>query len=369
MSHDSTAIIVEKTAIGNARIIGHKRQSLPNGAALLRVGSFALTTNNVTYAAAGDQLGYWNFFPVDEAGWGIVPVWGFATVEESNCPEIAVGERIYGYMPMATHMVVVPDRVREMSFTDVSEHRGDLPAAYNNYVRVGGNEHDDPELDDKRAILSPLFITSYLLFDFLQDNGWFGAEQIIIGSASSKTGLGLAQFLNEARPEAPRMIGLTSAGNKEFVEQLEACDQVVTYERIDQDIEKVPSVYVDMAGNAAVRKALHVHLDALMQYSCAVGMSHWDKFGPTGDLPGAKPQFFFAPAQIKKRRGEWGPGVLEGRIDEAWKRLAQQKSGWLAIEESSGLEEAKNIYQELAAGQVNPKTGHIVRLAGYTNGP
>lgn len=364
MTKNAAAIIVEKSAIGNARIVDQQIPPLSDGAVLLRTDSFALTTNNVTYAAAGDQLGYWTFFPVEQDGWGIVPVWGFATVEQSNCADISVGERIYGYLPMAGYLVVVPDRVRDLSFADSSGHRRELPAAYNNYVRISGNKNHDPELDDRQAILSPLFITSYLLFDFLHDNDWFGAGQIIIGSASSKTGLGLAQFLAEARPEGPKVVGLTSAGNCEFVEQLGACDQVVTYDRIVQDIEKIPSVYVDMAGNAAIRKELHEHLDAQMKYSCAVGMSHWDKFGPTGDLPGAKPQFFFAPAQIKKRRGEWGPGVLEGRIDEAWKRLARQKGDWLTVEESNGLEEALAVYQALAAGKVDPKTGHIVRLAG-----
>lgn len=357
------AIIVEKSAIGNARIVEQQVSPLPDRAVLLRTDSFALTTNNVTYAAAGDQLGYWKFFPVEQDGWGIVPVWGFATVEQSNCPDIAVGERIYGYLPMATYMVVVPDRVRESTFQDVSEHRRELPGAYNNYFRISNDGSHDPQLDDRQAILSPLFITSYLLFDFLHDNDWFGAKQIIIGSASSKTGLGLAQFLAESRPEGPKVVGLTSAGNRAFVERLEACDQVVTYDRIGQDIEKIPSVYVDMAGNAAVRKTLHEHLDAQMRYSCAVGMSHWDKFAPTGELPGAKPQFFFAPAQIRKRRDEWGPGVLEGRIDEAWKRLAREKSGWLRIEESGNLEQALAVYRALAAGNVDPEAGHIVRLS------
>ena len=52
----------------------------------------------------------------------------------------------------------------------------------------GGDDH-------LRALLQPLLATSYLLFDWLMDNDCFGAEQIIIGSASSKTGLGLCKYL------------------------------------------------------------------------------------------------------------------------------------------------------------------------------
>ena len=47
--------------------------ALTPGSALLRVESFAVTANNVTYAVMGDSFGYWNFFPAPE-GWGIVPM-------------------------------------------------------------------------------------------------------------------------------------------------------------------------------------------------------------------------------------------------------------------------------------------------------
>jgi len=36
---------------------------LADGEARLRVDAFGLTANNVTYAAAGDLVGYWTFFP------------------------------------------------------------------------------------------------------------------------------------------------------------------------------------------------------------------------------------------------------------------------------------------------------------------
>src|SRR3954465_15240306 len=73
--------------------------------ARLRVDQFALTANNVTYAMFGDAMSYWQFFPADE-GWGRVPVWGFADVEASNADGLGEGERVYGYLPMATHLDV-----------------------------------------------------------------------------------------------------------------------------------------------------------------------------------------------------------------------------------------------------------------------
>ena len=107
-----------------------------------------------------------------------------------------------------------------------------------------------------------------------------------------------------------RIVGLTSESNRAFVDGLNACDQVATYDEIET-ISTDPSVYVDMAGNAEVKSHLHHHLGDNMHYSAAVGTSHWDKFAQPKDLPGARPKFFFAPEQIRKRREEWGPGVIE----------------------------------------------------------
>jgi len=76
------------------------------GEVVLRIDNFAFTANNVTYAMFGDAMHYWDFFPTADAGWGVIPVWGFATVQESAVDGIAAGERFYGYFPMATCVIV-----------------------------------------------------------------------------------------------------------------------------------------------------------------------------------------------------------------------------------------------------------------------
>ena len=41
------------------------------------IDAFALTANNVTYAAfGGPPMNYWHFFPADDPAYGRVPVWG-----------------------------------------------------------------------------------------------------------------------------------------------------------------------------------------------------------------------------------------------------------------------------------------------------
>jgi hypothetical protein len=103
---------------------------LADGQVRVRVEHFAFTANNITCAVFGDSLQYWRFFPASE-GEGCVPVWGHAEVEASACEGVAVGERPYGYWPMATHAWLRPASITPDGVIDASEHRRDLPAVYN----------------------------------------------------------------------------------------------------------------------------------------------------------------------------------------------------------------------------------------------
>ncbi|WP_299350604.1 DUF2855 family protein [uncultured Shimia sp.] len=328
------------------------------GQARLRIKRFALTTNNVTYAATGFVLGYWHFFPSGIDGMGVVPVWGFAEVVESRSGDAEVGARFYGFFPLADEIIMTPQAQGERVVMDAAPHRAKLPVVYNRYTRTHAKA---PEWEGLQSLLQPLLATSFLLSDWLQDNNFFDAKQVIVGSASSKTGLGLCKFLSELTEKPVQIIGLTSAGNKAFVDAQSGCDAVVAYDDVDA-LEKRPSVYVDMAGNADVKARLHNHLGDLLHHSSAVGTSHWDQFQPKQDLAGPKPQFFFAPSQIEKRRAEWGPGEIERQITSAWKRIAADAQSWLDLKEHEGLEAALPVYEALAKGQASPRDGHVIAL-------
>lgn len=346
-----------KADILNTRCVELPTPRLRDGQALLKIDGFALTANNVTYAATGDVLNYWKFFPTGDPDLGIVPVWGFAEVVASDSPALAVGDRLYGFLPMASHLIMSAEARGENMVRATCPHRAELPPVYNTYVRA--NVADRQE-DARRAIFHPLLATSYLLSDFLKDNDFFGAAQVIVGSASSKTGLGLCHYLNDL-DGAPDVIGLTSTGNMAFVAGLGTCTEIVSYDDLSK-ISQRPSVYVDMAGNADVRNRLHHHLGDHLRHSAAVGTSHWDKFRPTGKLPGARPTFFFAPAQIEKRRADWGPGEVERRIDAAWRRVADNSEIWMKIEHSDGLNAAQEIYLSIARGEIPPSEGQFITL-------
>ena len=131
---------VRRTDLRETRVADRRvpeAAGLEPGRAVLRIERFAITANNVTYGACGAVPGleYWRFFPAPD-GWGQVPVWGFATVCASTHPELAVGDRFYGFLPMATHLVVEPGAAGPAGFVDVAAHRQGLSPVYNTYTRV-----------------------------------------------------------------------------------------------------------------------------------------------------------------------------------------------------------------------------------------
>lgn len=336
---------------------------IADGEVLLEIEKFALTANNVTYAATGDVLGYWRFFPShDPETWGIAPCWGFATVAASKAGGIETGERLYGFLPMASHLIIRPTNVKPFRLTDEAEHRADLPKIYNDYVRIGGLPSWDAASEPHHALFQPLFATAFLLDDFFAEQDDFGAEAIILGSASSKTAMGLAHLLHR-RDGAPAVVGLTSPGNADFVGGLGDYDETVAYDAIADMSADRRVAYIDMAGNTAVKRALHTRFGDNMVYSCAVGTSHWDQFDPAAgskDLPGAKPAFFFAPTQAVKRSQEWGAADLDSRIATALNGWIATMD-WLDIKTGEAVQDLPGLYADVADGRTAPTTGLIIQ--------
>lgn len=330
---------------------------------LMRIDKFAFTSNNVTYAAFGEAMSYWNFFPAP-LGWGRIPVWGFGDVIESRHQAVRPGERFYGYLPMSTHVVLQPERAAESGFYDGAPQRKGLHAVYNQYARCATDPAYDPGREDEQMLLKPLFVTSFLIDDFLSDNDFFGARSVVLSSASSKTAYGTA-FQLSRRGEAgerPAVIGLTSAANVAFVEGLGCYDRVLSYDQIESLARDVPFVYVDMAGNAALRSALHHRYADSMKYSCAVGGTHWDALGAAGKLPGPRPTLFFAPAQIKKRAQDWGPVQLQQRLAQAWLQFLGAAGAWMRVIHGRGPAAVERVYLEVLEGRAKADQGQVLTL-------
>jgi hypothetical protein len=331
------------------------------GQALLAVASFGLTANNVTYAKFGDAMSYWGFFPAEE-GWGRVPVWGFADVTASRVEGLEEGTRVFGYLPPSTELLVAPTRVDGHGFIDASPHRLQLPGAYNRYVRTDADPIYDAEHEDQQMLLRPLFFTSFLIDDFLEDSGLFGSSTVVLSSASSKTASGLAFLLS--RREGIDVVGLTSAGSAEFTRGLGVYDHVITYGELD-GLPAGRAVYVDMAGDAGLRDSVHSHFGDELAHSAVVGATHHDRMGAVADsLPGPRPTFFFAPDRVAKRTVDWGGDGLEQQLADAWRPYLEWTAGWLGVIHERGAESLERAYLDLLDGRIDPARAHVLTLIG-----
>jgi len=361
----ATTLLVRKDRPSQARLASADDDSLAPGQVRVRVERFALTANNVTYAAFGDAMQYWRFFPSAEEGWGIVPVWGFGEVVQSGHPGVAVGERLWGYWPMAGSAVLQPCKLSPEGFADGAPHRAELHPVYNFYTRCNADPFYTADSEDLQALLRPLFTTSWLIDDFLADQQFFGARRVLLSSASSKTAYGTAFQLRQR--EGIELVGLTSAANRAFCEALGCYDRVLAYEDLAQLDSDVPCLYVDFAGNARFRRTVHTQMTDL-RYDCAVGGTHVAELGGGADLPGPRPTLFFAPAQARKRQQDWGAGEFGRRLLAGWQafrdRVGDPAAPWLRVRTAASADAALQAWQQLAAGEAAPDAGHIVALRG-----
>lgn len=352
-------------------------RELAENQARLRIEHFALTANNLTYAAFGEAMKYWQFFPAADSAWGCLPVWGFATVAESRIQGLDVGRRVYGCLPAGTHLVVQAEHVSASGFRDTSAHRGDLAAVYARYDFCDADPmwQADKQAEGLQAVLKPLFVTSFLIDDFMAESSFFGAKQVLMSSASSKTALGTAfcMALRKGSGTAPQLLGLTTianTANATFTRRIGLYDQVLDYADVAKLDATVPTVYIDFAGNAALRRQVHEHFAGTLAYSCAVGGTHWQALGSGRGLPGPQPVLFFAPAQVKLRSGPppqgWGPGGLQSKLAAAWggflHALQMPGEAGLRIVHRSGPAALAQAYAALAAGQANASEGLMLSL-------
>ncbi|RZJ41934.1 MAG: DUF2855 family protein [Brevundimonas sp.] len=336
---------------------------LQDGEVILALDRFSLTTNNITYAAFGDAIGYWKVFPTGRDDQGLMPVWGFADVRESRAEGIEVGARVFGYFPIADTLRVQAGKVSRGGFADLSPWRMAVPDIYNRYVLCAAEANYSAALEPAEAIFRPLFVTSYTAVEFLRDNGFFGATRVLISSASSKTAYGSAWALLGDDVE---VLAVTGSRNRAFVERVEAYAAVFDYDQIEHLPTGVPTVYLDLSGDPGLRARIHDHLGADLTYDCLVGATQTDGFTIDKALPGPPPVFFFAATVLDQHRER---GTLRGFYERFfaeqrafYERVVDAERPWIHISESYGFDAAAAVILGLADGRSDPAVGHVIRL-------
>ena len=365
MSAKSWAIDIDRDDITQADLVEDANAPLAPGQIRVHLDSYAMTANNITYAVFGkpawlfgNDQGYWDFFAERDTP-GRLPVWGFATVTESAAEDVSVGDRFYGYYPMASEAVLTVGKAGAGGFTDVTPRRTTLPPIYNHYQRIETLEGYRAADHDYWPVFRPLFLTGWLIADQFEDEGDYGVQQILIASASSKTAIGLG-FALKLRTDRPETIGLTSAANVEALAAQGIYDRVISYDQIMTLNATTPAALVDMAGNGAVTRVVHSHFGNQLKASIIVGKSHWDAQADGEGLPGPERQGFFAPGRSQKRIADWGGAAFGQKIAEAWLAFMDVAPRLTSVDKRRGGDAALAAYREMLSGQADPAKGIVV---------
>ena len=349
---------IRKDDLRVTRIVDVASPQLGDGAARLRLELFALTSNNITYAAMGaGALGYWDFFPGPE-GWGRPPCWGFATIVQSNAAGLEEGARFYGFFPIGETLDVTPTRIAPRGFTDGTAHRNGKAAVYNLYFNTVVDAAYDAAFEPEQALFRPLFAT-----------GWWAADcvhqprprTVVISSASSKTALTTAHQLR--RLGGAELVALTSARNEGYVRDTGLYDRTLTYGAVESIAAEAPVAYVDFLGREALTAAAHSALGARLVRSILIGATDWgDKPGgiqlPSAALVGPKPEFFFVPAYAAERLK--AAPELGREMQRDLRAFYDASRALVTARRLVGVDAILASWARLAAGETPPREGLVL---------
>ncbi len=333
---------------------------LAEGQIRLSLDAFALTANNVTYAAFGDApLFYWNFFPTNEGAWGRVPVWGFATVARSNIDEVAVGRRVYGYFPISETLDVFPVKLSDYGFMDGTEHRQPMSPIYNSYSFTDKDPSYLSEYEPEQMLFRPLYMTGWMICDSLCERTP-KTDVAILSSASSKTALATAHALQARGRE---VIGLTSSGNRAYVEESGLYTKTHTYDELEELSGLQEAAYVDFNGNLKLRSGIHTAVGDGLKRSLIIGVTDWeaDKT-PVQDMPGPEPEFFFAPGYIQERAKTLPKGELQQMMLKDLISFYPISRKFVTPETISGQDGIDQAWYDTVEGSIAPDRGLICKF-------
>lgn len=350
-------LLIDRTNIRHARFADGPSHELQEGQARLRLDLFSLTSNNITYAAMGEgMLGYWDFFPAP-AGMGKPPCWGFATVIASRATGVDEGARVYGYFPVAETLDVMPVRASGQGFTDGAAHRAAKAAVYNQYVAVAGDPAYDARFEAEQALFRPLYATGWWAADCVRQQN---PACVVITSASSKTALALAHRLRAMG--GVEIVGLTSAGNRAYVDETRLYDRVFAYDSLAGLSVGGATTLVDFLGRRDVMGAVHAALGAGLTRILLIGATDWA--GLTGAAPGAgappagpTPEFFFVPDYAAARlraAPDLGPAMMRDMVG-----FYEASHAFVALQRGAGEAAILDGWTRLAAGDAAPREGLV----------
>ncbi|ALG10750.1 DUF2855 family protein [Kibdelosporangium phytohabitans] len=322
------------------------------GEVRLAVERFGITTVTATYALFGDSpMQFFGVFPGPD-GFGRVPVWGFATVAESRSPDVAEGSRYFGYLPMSTHHTVTPEIVPG-GFVDSAQQA--VPHDWYRTYEIAAPD----ELDDRRALLHPLFPCSFTLAGYVGQQVAAGVKSVLISSASCKTAIGLADLLS--KQDGVSTTGITSGAHKAFVKDLGFYDHVVAYDELGTDAVTDSAFFVDFTNSADRMRAVYQHAGARLTGTVLAGFTHPSESFAPPQLDGPEPQLYFTPAVEQQIMAEVGTDEYRARYRAAEQEFLAGTKSWLVVRNGSGPDAIAESFRTVLAGELSPSVGAVLR--------
>lgn len=344
-------LTVDPTDTARMTLATRAPRSAAAGQVHVRVEQIGLSANNVTYAHLGGPAGYWSAFPAGP-GRATVPCWGFGTVVDSRCAGVAAGERLFGFLPMSTDVVLTP-AVTPDGLDDVAPHRSELHPFYRRYRRVGPPDR----LDGLSTLVRPVFSAAFALAEQVVDDLGDRGGRVVLTSASSRTATALAAQLQDL----PRLqvTGLTSPRNTRFVEGTGAFAQVLGHDEVGRVPLDLPTVLVDLTRDAALLRALYDHLQPGLSAAWLVGGTHSGSPLDSGELSDPVPRRFFGPALEVTRRAAGDAAGYDDRLHRAEDRFTERAAGWTRVERRTGPDAIVRRWHELLAGRTDPAAATV----------
>lgn len=383
----------------------------PLAASSIRVQTklISLTSNNLSYARGGEQLHWWDTYPVplsspapynNQQEWGIVPAWGYARVLESTIHDIAPGSLLYGMWPTSAHAVdlqLKPQPGAPGHWIETSPHRSALMTVYSNYEQITA-PLDVPTME-LRTLCKPQHAAPHLLnkTTFSREHKvhplgfggpWSDAEAsltnavIISLSASSKTGrcfhweLARNRAVQEDGPLALLQVTSVPASLSAFESPLPV--RGVSYGDLDAglnwaaEFQPSRSIVIDFGAPDAVLQATAESLkkrDIEVQI-LAVGAEA--KIYTPEELM-AKLEMPLAKVQVNasglRDQDIAAKGFVESNreLDEARERcIADGTFSYMTIKPVQGVKGAsglEGVWSDLCARKVDPTVGIVVHVS------
>lgn len=319
---------------GTSRII--EDPAVPGrGESVLRVHQFAMTSNNVSYVRAREQLGHGRAFPA-APGWMRVPVWGEATVVDGVGDGVPDGTRVIGYFPMAGSVAMSLEPRAGGTLVETSARRAHLAPVYQHYRVV-----DAPTDGLEFATLHIEALASALVPDLVGA----GVDHVLISSAGSKTGQALAFLL--AR-EGVACTGLTR--DRSAVGQ----DGLTLFEYQELSSVAVPpgTVFLDLAGDPQLRARVVAQCGGAVAYMLALGGTRLTGSIPPQQTGTAAPpvrRYSAGPrlAEVERERGAEAVRLLRDRTRQRLLAWAREQ---LVVRRLDGLAAAAAVWPTIVRG-------------------